>query len=113
MTGKGRFGSFLPAKSTGEPEKTSPQEVQQAPSKQVPSMETLSIPPAPVREERKAFSTRVKPSQKAMLDAYVMDLKRAGWPVSQEGVLEELLNMLSDDMQVRNTITARLTKRPE
>lgn len=69
-----------------------------------------SIPSAPPREERRAFSTRVRPSQKAMLDRYVMELKQAGWPVSQEGVLEELLQMFADDELLRQRITARLTR---
>lgn len=88
----GRFSQFLPAAAQDE---------QQQPA---------AVPIAPAREERRPFSTRVKPSQKAMLDSYIMELKKAGWPVSQEGVLEELLRALETDESFRATITARLTK---
>lgn len=67
------------------------------------------VPAAPVREERRAFSTRVRPSQKVALDDYVMGLKRAGWPVSQEAVLEELLRLLQEDAGVQATVMAGLT----
>lgn len=69
-----------------------------------------TIPAAPSREERRAFSTRIRPSQKAMLDRYVMELKQAGWPVSQEGVLEELLVIFAEDEQLRQRVTARLAR---
>lgn len=94
----GRFGSFLNAEPARTPE---------ADEKPTAS----PIPAAPQREEKRAFSTRVRPSQKAMLDAFVMDLKRAGWPVSQEGVLEELLRAFETDPELRASITARLTGR--
>ena len=45
-----------------------------------------------------------------MLDGYVMDLKRAGWPVSQEAVLEELLTALETDESFRAGITERLMR---
>lgn len=117
MATKPRFGSFVTAP---EPKKTvieekkqpRPQKAQEAPSKEVPTVLPLTteIPAAPVREERRAFSTRIRPTQKAMLDGYVMDLKRAGWPVSQEAVLEELLTALESDETFRAGITAKLMK---
>lgn len=114
MATKSRFGSFVPAPQAQQDTKkqASPQKGQEAPSKEVAGVIPLSaeIPPAPVREERRAFSTRVRPSQKAMLDGYVMDLKRAGWPVSQEAVLEELLTALETDESFRAGITERLMR---
>lgn len=71
----------------------------------------FTTPAAPVREERRPFSTRVRPSRKAALDAYVMQLKRAGWPVTQELVLEELLRLLEEDSGVQHAVTAALTRR--
>ena len=114
MATKSRFGSFVPGPQPEQDEKkpASPQKAQESPSKEVAGVIPLSaeIPPAPVREERRAFSTRVRPSQKAMLDGYVMDLKRAGWPVSQEAVLEELLTALETDETFRARITERLMR---
>lgn len=114
MATKSRFGSFVPGPQAQLETKKppSPQKAQEAPSKEVTGVSPLSveIPPAPVREERRAFSTRIRPSQKAMLDGYVMDLKRAGWPVSQEAVLEELLTALETDEVFRAGITERLMK---
>lgn len=114
MATKPRFGSFVPAPQPVQEVKkpASPQKAQEGPSKEVSRVSPpgAEIPPAPVREERRAFSTRVRPSQKAMLDGYVMDLKRAGWPVSQEAVLEELLTALATDDSFRATITERLMK---
>lgn len=109
MTKKSRFGSFVAAPSTNAepvPEETPTPMLATA----FPPAPAPGIPAAPQREDRKAFSTRVRPSQKAALDTFVMDLKRAGWPVSQEAVLEELLRLLQDDSQVRATITSRLTR---
>ncbi|UQN10824.1 hypothetical protein [Deinococcus sp. QL22] len=108
MTKKPRFGSFvtpptpdLPVESAQPTTEATPQD----------SATSTTIPPAPSFEERRPFSTRVRPSRKAALDDYVMELKRAGWPVSQEGVLDELLQALNDDPDLRARITARLTKR--
>ncbi|WP_425145045.1 hypothetical protein [Deinococcus sp.] len=69
----------------------------------------MPVPSAPSREERRAFSTRLKPSLKRSLDAFVMELKMAGWPVSQELVLEELVRRLRDDETLRAAVTAQLT----
>ncbi len=116
MTGKKRFGSFVTAPQTAVNEEKSKapasQKSQKATSEPTPSPSSLTteIPAAPVREERRAFSTRVRPSQKAMLDGYVMDLKRAGWPVSQEAVLEELLHALETDEAFKAGITERLMR---
>ena len=68
-----------------------------------------TVPAAPVREERRAFSTRLRPSLKRTLDAFVMDLKLAGWPVSQELVLEALVRRLRDDDALRAAVTGELT----
>jgi len=65
-------------------------------------------PTAPEREERRPFSTRLKPSLKRVLDGYVMELKLAGWSVSQEGVLEELVKSLGEDAELKASITQRL-----
>lgn len=71
----------------------------------------VSLPPvAEAPACGRTFSTRMRPSQKAALDAFVMDLKRAGWPVSQEAVLEELLRLLAEDAEVSRTVTQRLTR---
>ncbi|AZI45381.1 hypothetical protein EHF33_20950 (plasmid) [Deinococcus psychrotolerans] len=106
---KGRFSAFV----TGPViEPTAPKPQQPAPipdTLELPS--TLPIPAAPEREDRRPFSTRLKPSLKKALDTYTTDLKLAGWPVSQEGVLEELIKALSDDADLRERVTARLTKR--
>lgn len=117
MATKSRFGSFVtapePKKNVVEEKKQlRPQKALEDSSEEVTSVIPLSteIPPAPAREERRAFSTRIRPSQKAMLDGYVMDLKRAGWPVSQEAVLEELLTALESDETFRAGITAKLMK---
>lgn len=117
MATKPRFGSFVtaqePTKAVAiEKKQSRSQKPQEAPSNEVPSVLPLTneIPAAPVREERRAFSTRIRPSQKAMLDGYVMDLKRAGWPVSQEAVLEELLHALETDETFRAGITSKLMK---
>ncbi|GGR07762.1 hypothetical protein [Deinococcus ruber] len=77
----------------------------------VPAPEALppAVPSAPVREERRAFSTRLRPSLKRSLDAFVMELKMAGWPVSQEVVLESLVRRLRDDEALRAGVTAELT----
>ncbi|WP_291426739.1 hypothetical protein [Deinococcus sp.] len=113
-TPKSRFSSFVTApKDVPEEKKPArPQKDQEAPSEVLPSVLPLmtAIPAAPAKEERRAFSTRIKPSQKSMLDGYVMDLKRAGWPVSQEAVLEELLHALERDEAFRAEVTARLMK---
>lgn len=111
MTKKPRFGSFVT--SPGEGESTTPEQGAPTPTALVPEPGSAApvIPQAPAREERRAFSTRVRPSQKAALDAFVMDLKRAGWPISQEAVLEELLRLLQEDEQTRTTVTNRLTQR--
>ncbi|ULH17290.1 hypothetical protein MF271_18200 (plasmid) [Deinococcus sp. KNUC1210] len=68
-----------------------------------------AVPSAPVREERRAFSTRLRPSLKRSLDAFVMELKMAGWSVSQEVVLESLVRRLRDDEALRAGVTAELT----
>lgn len=112
MTRKPRFGNFvttpppMPESSAESAPISSP-----VTSDPVPVPPPVDIPAAPIREERRAFSTRVRPSQKAMLEAYIMELKSKGWPVSQEGVLEELLRLLAEDAEVRARITARLTQR--
>lgn len=123
---KPRFSGFIPTGLTAEPpvvDAAAQETLSQAttgestqavpgdlPGSRAPMESPRSIPSAPPREERRAFSTRVRPSQKAMLDRYVMQLKQAGWPVSQEGVLEELLQMFADDEHLRTRITARLTR---
>ena len=68
-----------------------------------------AVPSAPSREERRAFSTRLRPTLKRSLDAFVMELKMAGWPVSQEVVLESLVRRLRDDDSLRAAVTAELT----
>lgn len=129
MTKKSRFGSFVT--SPGGEETTTPEQgavplgpkwptpqgggeaaPTSTPAALVPEPGPAAplIPQAPAREERRAFSTRVRPSQKAALDVFVMDLKRAGWPISQEAVLEELLRLLQEDEHTRATITQRLTR---
>jgi len=104
-----RFGNFVVQEATepvGEPlpipESSLPEQVK--PVTQGP------IPAAPDREERRPFSTRLKPSLKRVLDTYMTELKLAGWPVSQEGVLEELVNALEEDAELRAQVTHRLTK---
>ena len=80
-----------------------------ADSAPVPPAASPAVPAAPVREERRAFSTRLRPSLKRTLDAFVMDLKLAGWPVSQELVLEALVRRLRDDETLRAAVTGELT----
>ncbi|WP_189074981.1 hypothetical protein [Deinococcus sedimenti] len=110
MTKKSRFGSFVT--SSGGEENPTPEQGVPTPAALMPEPGPAAplIPQAPAREERRAFSTRVRPSQKAALDVFVMDLKRAGWPISQEAVLEELLRLLQEDEYTRATITQRLTR---
>lgn len=112
MTGKKRFGNFVvqggeAATERGE-ETVTPTVAAAADT--APDPQPLPIPTAPPREERRPFSTRVKPSVKGHLDAYVMGLKQAGWPVSQEAVLEELLLALKEDDALRARITSRLAR---
>ena len=93
----------LPALPDSDPATAAP-----APSPTIPAPST-TVPAAPVREERRAFSTRLRPSLKRTLDAFVMDLKLAGWPVSQELVLEALVRRLRDDETLRAAVTGELT----
>lgn len=111
MTKKPRFGSFVTSPGVEEVSDSERESVS-SPATNAPVELTGAgpIPQAPMREERRAFSTRVRLSQKAALDGFVMDLKKAGWPVSQEGVLEELLRLLQEDEHTRQVVTSRLTK---
>lgn len=115
MTKKSRFGSFIPVPAVEgaaqQPAVAPVSGISLPLAAPTPSTSPAAgVPAAPVREERRAFSTRVRPSQKAALDEYVMELKRAGWPVSQEAVLEELLRLLQEDSAVQAAITTRLTR---
>lgn len=98
---KGRFSAFVTGPAVPTAQQLAPDLPELSPA--------LPIPAAPEREDRRPFSTRLKPSLKKALDTYTTDLKLAGWPVSQEGVLEELIKALSDDLELRERVTARLT----
>lgn len=113
MTGKKRFGNFVVQGGEVVPERGEETVVPEpATSPLAPPLAPppSAIPTALPREERRPFSTWVKPSLKGKLDTYVLGLKQAGWWVSQEAVLEELLLALEEDVELRTRITSRLTR---
>lgn len=68
------------------------------------SRKALNLPAYAAPEERKPLSTRVKPSLKKVLEAYVQECRDAGFPVTQELVLDALLRELRDDHALRERV---------
>lgn len=64
----------------------------------------LNLPPPVALEERKPLSTRLRPSLKKMLEAYVLEIREAGFPATQELVLDALLRELQRDDTLRERI---------
>ncbi|MFC4427187.1 hypothetical protein [Deinococcus navajonensis] len=70
----------------------------------------LSLPAVPPPEERKPLSTRVKPSLKRVLEAYTKEIRDAGFPVTQELVLDALLRELRDNDDLRERVAGLLVE---
>ncbi|MFC3832888.1 MULTISPECIES: hypothetical protein [Deinococcus] len=74
------------------------------------SRRALNLPVYAAPEERKPLSTRVKPSLKKVLEAYVQECRDAGFPVTQELVLDALLRELRDDHVLRERVARVLIR---
>ena len=70
----------------------------------------LRLPQAAPPEERKPYSTRVKPSLKRELEAYVQEIRDAGFAVTQEMVLDALLRELRDSDELRERLAEALIR---
>lgn len=70
----------------------------------------LRLPTMTAPEERKPFSTRVKPSLKKVLEAYTQEIREAGFAVTQELVLDVLLRELRENDILRERVAEVLVK---
>lgn len=68
----------------------------------------LNLPAAPQIEERKPLSTRMKPSLKKELEAYVKEIRDAGFPATQELVLDALIQELRADDRLRERVAEKV-----
>lgn len=74
------------------------------------SRRPLNLPAAEAPEDRKPWSTRLRPSLKAELEALVKEIRGSGWPVTQELVIDALLQELGEDDGLRERVAARAVK---
>lgn len=70
----------------------------------------LNLPDAAPPEDRKPWSTRLRPSLKGELEALVKEIRAAGFSVTQELLIDALLQELSEDDGLRERVAARAVR---
>lgn len=74
------------------------------------SRRPLNLPEAAPPEDRKPWSTRLRPTLKGELETLVKEIRASGWPVTQEMIVEALLLELGEDDALRERVAARALK---
>lgn len=68
----------------------------------------LGLPPRAPEEARRPMSTRMRPGLQRHLKAMSEEFRDAGYSVTVEMILEQLVVHLRDDEQLRSQVVARL-----